>query len=308
MMSGELISLIVALMWTFTAIFAEIASKRMGTLVLNVWRMIVTLLLLGTLLWVFCGQPLPRYTTPQVWGWFLASGFMGFVFGDYCLFNAYVAMGSKYTQLFMTLASPFAAITAWALMGERMTWLALLGMIITLTGICISILGKSEEGHRRIKLPLRGIILATGAGLGQGTGLVLSKLGMMAYTAVVPATETSVINLMPFSGTMIRAVMGLIGFSTVLICSHKVSAMSVAWHDRKATAAGMGAVLLGPFFGVSLSLMAVNLTHAGVAQTIMALSPVLILWPSYLIFGTKVTLQEFIGAAIAVIGASLFFI
>ena len=70
----------------------------------------------------------------------------------------------------------------------------------------------------------------------------------------------------------------------------------------------MGAILLGPFFGVSLSLMAVNLTHAGVAQTLMALTPVLILWPSYLIFGTKVTLQEFLGAVIAVIGASLFFI
>lgn len=307
-MSGEFISLIVALMWTFTAIFAEIASKRMGTLVLNVWRMIITIVLLGALLWVFCGQPFPRYTTPQVWGWFLASGFMGFVFGDYCLFNAYVAMGSKYTQLFMTLASPFAAITAWVLMGERMSWLALLGMIITLTGISISILGKSETGKRRIKLPLRGVLLATGAGMGQGTGLVLSKLGMQAYTAVVPISETSAIELMPFSGTMIRAMMGLLGFGLVLISSRKVSAMSVAWKDGKASAAAMGAILLGPFFGVSLSLMAVNLTHAGVAQTLMALTPVLILWPSYFIFGTKVTLQEFLGAAIAVIGASLFFI
>ena len=307
-MSGEFISLVVAFMWTFTAIFAEIASKRMGTLVLNVWRMIVTLLLLGGLLWLFCGEPFPRYTTPQVWGWFLASGFMGFVFGDYCLFNAYVAMGSKYTQLFMTLASPFAAITAWALMDERMTWLALLGMAVTVTGISISVLGKSELGRRRIKLPLRGVLLATGAGFGQGTGLVLSKLGMMAYTAAVPATETSVLHLMPFSGTMIRAVMGLLGFGTVLICTRKIPAMSIAWKDGKASAAGMGAVLLGPFFGVSLSLMAVNLTHAGVAQTIMALTPVLILWPSYLIFGTKVSMQEFLGAVIAVIGASLFFI
>ena len=270
--------------------------------------MIVTILLLGGLLWLFCGNPLPRFTTPQVWGWFLASGFMGFVFGYYCLFNAYVTMGSKYTQLFMTLASPFAAITAWALMGERMSWLALLGMFITLTGISISILGKSEQGRRKIKLPLRGVLLATGAGLGQGTGLVLSKLGMLSYTAVVPATETSVIDLMPFSGTLMRAVMGLIGFGSVLIYSRKVSAMSVAWKDGKASAAGMGAILLGPFFGVSLSLMAVNLTHAGIAQTIMSLTPVLILWPSYLIFGTKVTVQEFLGAAIAVIGASLFFI
>ena len=111
-MGGELLSLLVAVMWTFTAIFAEIASKRMGTLVLNVWRMILTIVLLGLLLWFTCGKPWPQHTTPEVWKWFLASGFMGFVFGDYCLFNAYVVIGSRYAQLFMTLGCPFAAITA----------------------------------------------------------------------------------------------------------------------------------------------------------------------------------------------------
>ena len=307
-MSGELLSLIVALMWTFTALLAEIASRRMGPLTLNVWRMILTIVLLAALLWVFCGLPYPRYASLQAWGWFLASGFMGFVFGDYCLFNAYVKVGSKYAQLFMTLASPFAAITAWMLMGERMTWLAMLGMFVTLSGISISILGKAEDGHRKLKLPLRGILLATGAGLGQGTGLVLSKLGMVAYAASVPASEVAVVQLMPFAGTMIRALMGLCGFGLALVYTRQVGTLSIAWKDTKASAAAMGVVVLGPFLGVSLSLMAVNMTHAGVAQTLMSLTPVFILWPSSLIFGTKVTFQEFLGAVIAVFGASLFFI
>jgi uncharacterized membrane protein len=46
-MSGELLSLLVALMWTFTALFAEVASRRLGALTLNVWRMIITLMLLA---------------------------------------------------------------------------------------------------------------------------------------------------------------------------------------------------------------------------------------------------------------------
>lgn len=307
-MSGEFLSLIVAVMWTFTALFAEIASRRMGTLTLNVWRMILTILLLGALLWVMCGQPYPQFTTPEVWGWFLASGFMGFVFGDYCLFNAYIVIGSRFAQLFMTLASPFAAITAWMLMGERMSGLAFLGMVVTLTGIAISILGKNEDGHRSVKLPLRGILLGIGAGMGQGTGLVLSKLGMASYALSIPASEAAVAEFMPFSGTMMRAVMGLLGFGAALIFTHQLGTLSRAWKDGKATAAGMGAILLGPFFGVSLSLMAVNMTNAGVAQTLMSLTPVFILWPSRLIFGTKVTMQEVIGAVIAVAGASLFFL
>ena len=139
-MSGELLSLLVAVMWTFTALFAEVASKRMGTLVLNVWRMLLTILLLGIVLWWTCGKPWPQYANTEVWKWFLASGFMGFVFGDYCLFNAYIVMGSRFGQLFMTLASPFAAIAAWLMMGETMGMLALLGMIVTLSGIGISII------------------------------------------------------------------------------------------------------------------------------------------------------------------------
>ncbi len=307
-MTGELLSLLVAVMWTFTAIFAEIASKRMGTLVLNVWRMILTILLLGLLLWVSCGKPWPQHTTPEVWKWFLASGFMGFVFGDYCLFNAYIVIGSRYAQLFMTLGCPFAAITAWLLLGETMGPLALLGMAVTLTGIGISILGKDDSGSRHVTLPPRGILLGIGAGLGQGVGIVLSKQGMLHYSAAVPAQATDVAAMMPFAGTQIRAMMGLLAFGTSLLLARKFASFLRAATDLRGAAAAVGAVLLGPFFGVSFSLLAVSMTNTGVAQTLMALTPVFILWPSRQIFGKKVSLQEVVGAVIAVAGASLFFI
>lgn len=307
-MSGELLSLLVAVMWTFTALFAEVASKRMGTLVLNVWRMLLTILLLGIVLWWTCGKPWPMYANAEVWKWFLASGFMGFVFGDYCLFNAYIVMGSRFGQLFMTLASPFAAIAAWLMMGETMGVLALLGMIVTLSGIGISIMGKDDDGTRHLKLPRKGILLGIGAGMGQGIGLVLSKQGLMHYAANIPSEATDVAAMMPFAGTQMRAVMGLIGFGATLIFLKKWRNMLCFFTDLRGAAAAMGAILLGPFFGVSLSLMAVGMTNTGVAQTLMSLTPILILWPSRLMFGTKISMQEVVGAIIAVAGASLFFI
>lgn len=307
-MSGELLSLLVAVMWTFTALFAEVASKRMGTLVLNVWRMLITILLLGIVLWWTCGKPWPQHASPEVWKCFLASGFMGFVFGDYCLFNAYIVMGSRFGQLFMTLASPFAAIAAWLMMGETMSGLALLGMVITLSGIGISIMGKDDTGSRHLKLPRKGIMLGIGAGMGQGVGLVLSKQGLMHYAAVVPVEATDVAAMMPFAGTQIRAIMGLIGFGVTLLFLRKWKNMTRFFTDLRGAATAMGAILLGPFFGVSLSLMAVGMTNAGVAQTLMSLTPILILWPSRLMFGTKVSMQEVVGAVIAVAGASLFFV
>jgi len=66
--------------------------------------------------------------------------------------------------------------------------------------------------------------------------------------------------------------------------------------------------IFGPFLGVSFSLMAVQHTKAGIAQTIMSLVPVLIIPPSLLINKEKPKVREIIGALIAVAGVTVFFL
>ena len=70
---------------------------------------------------------------------------------------------------------------------------------------------------------------------------------------------------------------------------------------------GLGSVF-GPFLGVSFSLLAVQNTNTGIAATIMAIVPVLIIPPAILIFKEKVNLKEVIGAMIAVGGVALLFL
>ncbi|MCQ2224050.1 MAG: DMT family transporter [Bacteroidaceae bacterium] len=308
MLLGEIISLVVAVSWTATALFAEIATKRVGQLTMNVARMIASLILLGATLWIFTGSPLPLYADQTTWMWLSLSGFVGYVLGDYCLFNSYIVIGSRFGQLFMTLASPFAALAAWILLGETLSWTALLGMFVCMSGIGMSVLSRGDEKHVHFKLPLRGILLGIGAGAGQGVGLVLSKVGMAHYSELVPATDEMATNLIPFASTMMRAVMGLIAFSIAMAYTRQFHKLPQIVHDRKAFFAGMGAVILGPFIGVSLSLMAVQMAPAGVAQTLMSLTPIFILLPSKMLYKTRITPLEVIGAIIAVAGASLLFL
>ena len=61
MFIGETIALGVAVSWTATALFAEVASKRMGSLPLNTLRMTMSLALLAVTLWLVLGEPWPRY-------------------------------------------------------------------------------------------------------------------------------------------------------------------------------------------------------------------------------------------------------
>lgn len=308
---GETISLVVAFSWTITALCSEVASKRLGALQLNVIRMLLSLCLLGATLWIFTGAPFPQYADGRAWFWLLMSGLVGYVFGDYCLFNSYILIGSRFGQLFMTLAPPTSALASWMILGEHLHLQAWLGMIVTLSGIGMSVLNKgNKESHHKVelKLPLKGVLFGIGAGVGQGLGLVLSKLGMNYYEAGVPEGMDAVNNLLPFASTFIRAIAGSMGFLCIMALRKEFNTLPVALRDGKGMKAALGATLTGPFIGVSLSLMAVQYTEAGIASTLMALTPVLIIWPAHLLFKQEVKPLEIVGAVISVIGASLFFL
>ena len=305
---GEIISLVVAVSWTVTALFAEVGSKRLGSLQMNVIRMVLSLLMLGTTLWWFTGSPVPLYADGKAWFWLSLSGFVGYLLGDYCLFNSYIWIGSRFGQLFMTLAPPTAALFGWMLLGETLAWNALLGMLVTLTGIGISVLNKGTSNKLSLKLPLKGVLFGIGAGVGQGVGLVLSKVGMTHYEMSIPASEEMVADLMPFASTFIRAVTGAVGFLIVMGMQKQFHTLVTCVRDGKGMNAAVWATITGPFIGVSLSLMAVQYTEAGIASTLMALTPVFIIWPAHFFFGQKVTFKEVVGACISVIGVSLFFI
>lgn len=305
---GEMISLGVALLWTITALCGEVASKRLGTLSLNVIRMVLSLLMLGATLWCLTGVPFPLYADGKAWFWLSMSGLVGYLLGDYCLFNSYIWIGSRFGQLFMTLAPPSAAIAGYLMLGETLAWNAWLGMFVTLSGIGISVLNKGGSHKLTLKLPWKGVLFAIGASIGQGVGLVLSKVGMTYYEASIPEGETMVMDLMPFASTFIRALTGAVGFLGVMAMKRKFHVLGIAVRDFKGMNAAVWATVTGPFIGVSLSLMAVQYTEAGIASTLMALTPVFIIWPAHFFFGQRVTFKEVVGACISCIGVSLFFI
>lgn len=306
---GELISLIVAATWTVTAMFADKASHRFGSMAANVLRLSLAAVFLALMLWISVGHPYPVYADRNAWIWLALSALVGYVFGDWCLFNCYLFIGARFGQLFMTLAPPIAAFAGWIILGETLSWKAGLAMLVTLCGIGISIMGRDSEHHITITLPIKGILLGLGAGLGQGVGLVLSKVGMQFYSDAIPADAPAAMQTMlPFASTMIRAIIGAVGFIAMMGIQRNLSRLKVASGDAK----GMGYVLImtifGPVLGVSLSLMAVQYTNAGIASTLMALTPVMILFPYAFIYKQKITPKEILGVTISVLGVALFFL
>ena len=124
-------------------------------------------------MWVLTGSPLPTFATKEVWFWLAMSSLAGYVIGDYFFLQCFIMIGARWGELFMTIAPPVAALTGWIMLGEEMSWMALIGMEVTLIGIGMSILSRNDEHkHLRLKLPVRGIVYGVIAGIGQGVGLV----------------------------------------------------------------------------------------------------------------------------------------
>lgn len=300
---GELISIGVAFSWTATALLSEAGSKRLGNLTLNVLRMALALFFSIVMFWVVMGSPLPSGGSAEAYGWMLLSGLVGYVIGDFCLFQCYIIIGSRYGQLFMTLAPLAAAWMAWITLGQEMTAMSIAAMLITLTGIGLSVLGRGEHHKLSLKLPLNGVLYAIGAAVCQGVGLVLSKIGMDHYdTTAIPAW------LVPFSANFFRCIAGIIGFTLLLYVREGFTPLREALHDGKGMTMAVATTIFGPFVGVGFSLMAVQYTSAGIASTLMALTPIIIILPSYWLFHQPITWRAVAGAVLSVIGVSLFFL
>ena len=306
---GEIISLVVALSWTVTALCADKASHRIGPMTTNVLRLVLASVFLSVILWICVGHPYPVYADGKAWAWLAASALVGYVFGDWCLFNCYVSIGARFGQLFMTLAPPMAAIAGWAILGETLSWRSGIAMAVTLCGIAISIISRGEGHHVRLTLPLKGILLGLGAGLGQGVGLVLSKVGMEHYADIIPPDAPANMGiLLPFASIMIRAIVGGAGFLVLMVLQKKTSELKSAAYDRKSLGYVLVLTLFGPVLGVSLSLMAVRYTSAGIASTLMSLTPVFILIPYAFIYKQRIRFREILGVVVSMTGVALFFL
>jgi len=291
---GELAAIITAICWTFTSLSFEAAGKKVGSMPVNIIRLVIAIVLLGTLQFFRFGYFFPQGADAFQWLWLSISGLVGFVIGDMLLFQAFVVIGARISMLVMALSPPLAALFGWVILGEELTLAHVIGMLITMLGISIVILGKPIKGKRiEMKYPVKGVLLAFGGATGQGLGLVLSKYGMGDYD--------------PASATMIRVIAGTIGFALLFIFTgHWPKVIGALKHGIALVFISIGA-FFGPFLGVSFSLFAVQNTTTGVASTIMAIVPVLIIPPAVLLFKEKVTGKEVIGATLAVLGVFVLF-
>lgn len=289
---GQLAALATAICWTLTALCFEYSSKKLSSLSVNVIKMYLAFALFAVFAWIFRGKPFPTDASAFAWLWLGLSGIIGFVLGDLFLVKALAIIGARTTMLIMALVPPITAVIGFFLLSETIALRHLLGMAITIGGVATVILTR-ENGTKKFKHPVKGLVYACIGMAGQAVGLVLSKYGMGEYNA--------------FSATQIRIIAGLVGFTLLLFYFRAWGELKTAFTNIPAMRMLTIGAVAGPFIGVYLSLLAVQNTSTGVASTIMAIVPVLIIPFSILLYKEKINLREIVGAIIAVTGTAIMF-
>jgi drug/metabolite transporter (DMT)-like permease len=295
---GEVAGLVTSFMYSLSSTFFTLAGRKVSSFVLNRVRLILAILLI-ILAHFLLRTPLPFRIEGDRLFWLGLSGVIGLTIGDIFLFEGYNKIGPRLTMLMMSLAPVLSAILAALFLAERLSAGQVVGILVTVGGIAWVISDKNGSPQRNgmdQKKYIEGILFGLGAATSQALGLITAKRGLGGGFPAI-------------SATLVRMVAGALALwaVTLIIGQARATLVQIVQERQSAIFILLGAVA-GPLFGVTLSMYALQHTEVGIASTLMALPPVLLLPIGYFAFNERFGWQAIFGTMVAMGGVALLFL
>lgn len=291
----EIAALGAATCWALTGLIASVPAGHLGALSFNRLRQVFGTLFLAIYVAITGSwQTLTWNVVPLL----VLSGLMGIFIGDSLLFVALNRLGPRRAGILFAFNAPLAAVLGWLVLGETLSWLAVLGISLVATGIALAILyghrGKLAVGLETIKGSLAaGVAIGLGAALGQAIGVIIAR----------PLMQNGID---PFLASVVRVGVAALCLSVTLQLPLEgmKSKAPLTWKIAAYTAS-VGFLGLG--VGMTLLLFALSGGKAGIVSTLSATTPVIILPMLWLKTGNRPAAGAWAGACLVVVGMALLF-
>jgi drug/metabolite transporter (DMT)-like permease len=261
--AGELSAFITAVMWTGSALTFAAATVRVGSVYVNVVRLAAAVVFLFLTILIFA---LPVHVSFTQVIFLSLSGFVGFVFGDTFLFKSYEYNDARIGSLMMSAAPAMAALMAFVFLHETLSFTGIAGMAITLAGIALVVSERKERSTHHVPISMVGVSYALLGALGQAGGMILAK-GAFAEGEINGFVATFI---RAFSATLVLAPMNY-------FAGRFTEPKKIFMNDTRALQFTLLGAVLGPYIGVTFSLIAISLTNVAIAATIISIVPILML-------------------------------
>ncbi|MGF1459036.1 MAG: DMT family transporter [Leptolyngbyaceae cyanobacterium] len=287
MPGGEIAALTAAFLWAVSTVIFGRLGKSLSPLLLNLAKGSIAIALISlTLL-------LQQNRQPQIplaaIGWLVLSGSIGIGLGDTAYFQSINYLGARRALLMESLAPPLTALIALIILQESLSAIAWLGIFLTVIGVTWVIFERVPEQTRgHLDLP-RGATWGLLAQMGQASGAVMSR-GALVNSDIDPL----------WSG-LIRIAAG--GMILLILISRQgdVRAQITQLQSRQLWPMLVLAAFLGTYLAIWLQQVAFKSTPAGIAQALLATSPLVVL-PLAAWMGDRITGRTVMGVLIAISG------
>jgi len=296
---GEIAAFITAALWTLTSIFFTAAGKQVGSLVVNRVRLFFAVIFLVLTHLIMTGQALPLAADPERWLWLALSGIVGLTLGDTLLFQSFILVGNRIGMLLMASVPVISSLEAWLFLGETLPLQVILGIALCLLGIAMVILERrnatlnGDNSPRDRRSHMIGILCGLGGAFCQASGLILAKKGLTG-------------DFLPLSATLMRMLAAMLTIWLITLASGEgKTTLQAVYRNVPVLGNILGGTIAGPFLGVWCSLIAVQSTQIGIASTLMALSPVLILPIAHWGYKERISLRTILWTLAALVGVAL---
>jgi drug/metabolite transporter (DMT)-like permease len=225
------------------------------------------------------------------------SGILGLVLGDSFLFKSFQLIGARLGIIIMASVPVLSAILAYFFLNEIISYLGMFGMLLTIAGILIVVLERKSVDQNNLPLNKRGIFYGFLGALGQASGLIFAKYAFQS--GELNGFAASFIRLFSASLIIIPIV------STFRRYKNPIGIYSKDKYSAKVILIG---TIFGPVLGITGSLIAIEYAKVGIASTLMATMPIIMLPISRFYFKEKLDWKAIIGAFVAVVGAAIIFL
>ncbi len=275
--------------------FFSYSGRLIGSAVVNRSRLLFALTFLSISHFFLEGSFFPTQVESFRWGWLAVSGILGLVLGDTFLFQAYVLIGPRLSMLMMSTVPIYSTLFGWLLFGETVSVVELAGILLAVAGVGWVVTEK-QPGRTAVenKQYKKGLLMGLLGALGQVANLITARYGLVGGFSTL-------------SATMIRIFVAVLVLWGITALQGQVGYSLRQWRNKKAFGAMIGGSISGPFLGIWLSLIAISLARLGIASTLMALPPVLLIPLEFVVYKRRVSGRAIAGTAVAVLGVGILF-
>lgn len=282
---GIAVALTAAFFWALSARFYGHSAQQWSVVLLNLTKNLVAVVMLGgVMLWLPGSHNISMSTVVVL----MLSGFIGIGIGDTALFAALKRMGEQNTLLLAETLAPLIVIAlGWLLLAEQLSLMHYIGIVVVLLATDIAIGWRKDKS-----LDLVGVALTLLAAACQATGALVSRYYLTETE--LPVLDSALWRLLGGLLFSLLALAWLVQQKRRIRCQPLTINQSVKL---------LTAILLGTVLGVFMLQWSLDLLAAGLAQTLLATSPLFAIFVA-LVLGERPTKRQVSALLLGLVGVS----